>query len=126
MHIENGTEPTFNSFVWQNNVGECTAKRACTTMFAVQRWNASCCLCPSTSRGVYRDTGQRFPTLAAARANVYVNSCKFINNVCTVARCHTPGIYLTEGARYGCSAQRAPHPVLTVHELACPMLCQQV
>jgi hypothetical protein len=63
MHIENGTEPTFNNFTWSGNVG------------------------------------QRFPTLAAARANVYVNTCKFINNVCTVPRCHTPGIYLTEGAR---------------------------
>jgi hypothetical protein len=46
-----------------------------------------------------QSAGQRFPTLAAARANVYVNTCKFINNVCTVPRCHTPGIYLTEGAR---------------------------
>ena len=44
-------------------------------------------------------TGQRFPTLAAARSILTVNGGAFINNTCTVARCHTPGIYVTEGAR---------------------------
>lgn len=62
-HIENGTEATFENFLWQDNYG------------------------------------QRFPSLAAARSMVYVKSGRFINNICTVPRCHTPGFYISEGGR---------------------------
>jgi hypothetical protein len=57
-------------------------------------------------------TGQRFPTLAAARSILTVNGGAFINNTCTVARCHTPGIYVTEGARCGHAKHSDPRPTL--------------
>jgi hypothetical protein len=44
--------------------------------------------------------GQRFPTLAGARSRILVDSCYFVNNTCTNnTRCHTPGIYVSEGER---------------------------
>ena len=44
--------------------------------------------------------GHRFPTIAAARSKVTVQNSSFRNNVCVnVTRCHTPGVYVTEGER---------------------------
>lgn len=43
--------------------------------------------------------GKYFPSLAAARSAVYVESSKFLNNVCDISSCHTPGVYISEGGR---------------------------
>lgn len=47
-----------------------------------------------------KNKGVRFPTVASARSTVLVTNSKFISNTCTsVTRCHTPGVYVTEGSR---------------------------
>lgn len=44
--------------------------------------------------------GVRFPTVAVARSASQVYGSTFTGNTCTsVTRCHTPGVYVTEGSR---------------------------
>jgi hypothetical protein len=45
------------------------------------------------------NVGVRFPTLAVSRSTVHITGSKWVSNVCTDKnRCHTGGLYVTEGA----------------------------